>query len=94
MKLCNDCKNLGKKQQCIIYGKGSNYAEQCKDYKKKKPQTRADKIRKMSDEELSVLLADTANDCYRCRMGAKCDVRRNGKECKDVYLDWLKEEVG
>lgn len=61
---------------------------------KKKPQTRADKIRKMSDEELAELLANTANDCYRCRMGVRCDVgKNNDRKCKDVYLDWLQMEV-
>lgn len=33
MKLCKDCINKGKKENCQIHTSVSNYAEKCKDFK-------------------------------------------------------------
>ena len=53
------------------------------DHYKPKPQTNADRIRTMSDEELAewVWGAETAGRAY-------------GPRGKNAWLDWLKEEVG
>ena len=81
MKLCNDCKNLGKKPQCKYYGIGSNHAERCKDYEESK-QTNADRIRAMSDEELAewILKHDTITYCH-------------GRLNTEQLLEWLKSEA-
>lgn len=36
MKLCKDCINKGKKENCKIYTSMSNFAEKCKDLSKQK----------------------------------------------------------
>ena len=50
----------------------------------RKPDTNADRIRAMSDEELLDVLG------YGCPMGNK---KCRAKLCKDCWLDWLKDEV-
>lgn len=57
-----------------------------------KPQTNADRIRGMSDEELANFLFENV-DCSSCQMhGGGCSV-----DCEKWMLSWLKapvEEVG
>ena len=90
MKLCNDCKNLGKKTQCKYYGIGSNHAERCKDYEEPK-QTNADRIRAMSDEELAEVIDGTIPPCTRCVNKERyCSTT---KYCRDGILEWLKSEA-
>ena len=57
MKICNNCKNRGRKRRCDLYTSMSTYAEKCKDFEEKK-QTNADRIRSMSDEELALFLCN------------------------------------
>ena len=56
----------------------------------KKPQTNADRIRAMSDEELAELL-------YNGCTGHKCTnyypEENLEEQCKRCWLDWLKQEV-
>ena len=59
-----------------------------------KPQTQADRIRAMSDEELAEMISDRI-DCSECKHmyageGKPC---HNGKCCPDYWLEWLREEV-
>ena len=49
----------------------------------KKPQTNADRIRSMSDEELAEAFV---KNC----IGRKCD---HAESCYSCWLDWLKQEV-
>ena len=54
----------------------------------KKPPTNADRIRAMSDEELSIWLAGKT-DCAGCpKCGEECDAWT----CDEAWLNWLKEE--
>lgn len=55
-------------------------------YEPPKPQTNADKIRAMTDEELACQLAH-ADDCPDQAHEAKCD-----NDCYRCWLDWLKQE--
>ena len=53
--------------------------------------TNADRIRSMSDEELSYLIIDNV-DC-----NSRCKAWKNGCEysdstCRQAWLDWLKQE--
>lgn len=63
----------------------------------KEPQTKADRIRAMSDEELATHLHDIGWDCHLCAehrrlenepllRGEKCDVK-----CVEHCLEWLKQ---
>lgn len=58
------------------------------------PQTNADRIRSMTDEELAKWMASNT-DCYYCK------VRRDGgcdnftaTPCGSVWLKWLRQEAG
>lgn len=64
-----------------------------------KPQTNADRIRAMSDEELATHLHDIGWDCHLCAehrrldnepllRGEKCD-----EKCVQHCLEWLKQPV-
>ena len=53
----------------------------------KKPQTNADRIRVMNDEELAKTIARKITGCYGCRA-------TNELECAECVLEWLKKEVG
>ena len=55
-----------------------------------KPQTNADRIRAMSDEELAELFAD--NNCGYCRIHDFCFAKGCAINCEDMWLDWLREE--
>ena len=58
-----------------------------------KPQTNADRIRAMTDEELAHLLHD--HSCSLCPLNYKCDgrVEVGRKKCKEYWLRWLKSPV-
>lgn len=62
----------------------------CKNYRIT-PITNADRIRSMTDEELAELFAD--NDCGACRIHDYCYSDGCVRNCEDVWLDWLKQEV-
>lgn len=56
-----------------------------------KPQTNADRIRAMSDEEMAELLNSIQGDAYLVGFNAQAESRYTpyGKN----WLDWLREEV-
>ena len=56
--------------------------------RKKKPKTNADRIRSMTDEELSEMLRCPYKDVET--WVRKCS---QYKSCPECMLDWLKEEV-
>ena len=57
---------------------------------KPKPQTNADRIRAMSDEELAELWWERV-DCGECPVHKECKL--TGQDCKRLALDWLKRGV-
>ena len=75
------------------------YNEQMGNYlaklaKASKPQTNADRIRSMTDEELAELVSERI-DCSECEHmyageGKPC---HNGKTYPDYWLDWLRQEA-
>ena len=54
-----------------------------------KPQTNADRIRAMSDEELADLMA-TICDCVRCPAKRMCI---KSKSCRECLLEYLRKPV-
>ncbi len=89
MKYCKDCVGF---DECNTTGRTVEFAVDdgvCIDFDERKPQTNADKIRSMSDEELAVLLSepcecsvDPAEDGYR-----EC----GNKLCIEYLLNWLQQ---
>ena len=76
---CEDAGQHRVKTDCISYTP--------KDYPK--PQTNADRIRAMTDEELARWIATTADDnCPDTAHERYCDNR-----CGECWLDWLKSPV-
>lgn len=57
---------------------------------KPKPQTNADRIRSMTDEELAELWWERV-DCGECPVHKECKL--TGQDCKRLAIDWLKQEV-
>ena len=58
--------------------------------------TIGDKIRKMSDKELSILLSNIVDyDCNNCPAQSRCPIDHRYEDCvgiEDRILDWLKTE--
>lgn len=52
------------------------------------PQTNADHIRAMTDEELAEWMATIEKNCY-----ARCGFKSNFKRFNNQWLDWLKDTV-
>ena len=81
--ICETCKDI----ECYSYS--TNPDTECMDYQ---PQTNADRIRAMSDEELARFFFDCVA-CDDCPVGiAKCK-REFFSRCMDAALDWLREEA-
>ncbi len=57
-------------------------------YHEPKPQTNADRIRAMTDEELADYFSELS-----CWPNASKEVCRGVANCMDCWLDWLKQEV-
>ena len=56
------------------------------------PQTRADVIRSMNDEELAEFINGFSTICELCNLHAGCCNVENTK-CKNGILDWLQSEA-
>jgi hypothetical protein len=77
-------------------GKVKNYPPYLDYPKERKPQTNADRIRAMSDEELAEMIAETI-DCSVCKSlphseSDECPSHPH-QACDDFWLDWLKSPV-
>lgn len=60
-----------------------------------KPQTNADRIRLMSDEELTIFLAETSRCSDWCNLYEKCKTKtdRSYSVCLETWNEWLKQEA-
>lgn len=54
-------------------------------------ESNADRIRAMSDEELADWIFDRAK-CQNCKE-LPCVKHDKGTDCRELWLDWLKQEV-
>ena len=87
---CEKCKN----PECEFAGR-LVYVLVCQHEYVAPPQTRADRVRAMTDEELAEWI-ETLAHCERCPMMGKeckggCSVSR--ATCKLYWIDWLKQEA-
>ena len=59
------------------------------------PITNADRIRSMTDEELTIFLAETSRCSDWCNLYEKCKTKTNYSysACLETWNDWLKEEI-
>lgn len=82
MKLCKDCANRGKKENCQIYTSVSNYAEKCKDFKQIESMGQ---IVKSVSQIVQLVSEDICDNYCKYRDTADeenlCDVIRNGGSC-------------
>lgn len=87
---CNECRHKetrGANEYCTYHDAYIGW-HGC-EYGEPKPQTNADRIRAMTDEELARWIATTADDnCPDTAHERYCDNR-----CGECWLDWLKSPV-
>lgn len=97
MKYCKDCVGF---DECKTTGRTVEFAVDdgvCIDFDERKPQTNADHIRSMSDEELADLLctADWCETCDQMREEGTCKAMELdgplSKHCVSAALRWLRQ---
>lgn len=64
------------------------------DFQQEHKQTNADRIRAMTDEELTIFLAETSRCSDWCNLYEKCKAKPHDSYsvCLETWNDWLKEE--
>lgn len=77
---------------CTRYRQNTVGVHGC-DNGKPKPQTNADRIRNMTDEELAVFLEEVADGCDSCPMLKECTYSDEEISEKQIRLKWLKQEA-
>jgi hypothetical protein len=82
-KECEACSCGGNEAKCDFYEEVRQRV--------KKPQTNADRIRMMSDEELAETYAGGCPDGDRLNCGKY--YLHGGRDCFNCWLDWLKSPV-
>ena len=95
MKYCKDCVGF---DECKTTGRTVEFAVDdgvCIDFDERKPQTNADKIRSMTDEELVVFLDEFSSRCLDCAEDAKnqsCPIYKEGHYCRPQdIIEWLQQ---
>ena len=90
MANCHNCERL------VICPWASPEEIICSSFKPK-PQTNADRIRAMTDEELAEFAVSTGQGCAPDKNFVECCFdHKDGlieADCRKCWLDWLKEEV-
>ena len=76
--------------RCKKDGRPCIYREECVEPEEQKPQTNADHIRSMTDEELAGFLSPTFS-CYGCPARLHCERDDVGVDCNELVADWLKQ---
>ena len=90
-KTCYNCGSPISKETC------EDFPEVCEHWSPKKPITKADYIRAMTDEELAEYLFERGNGqeyCYGiCAYQDECEEIHTQKFCIQKIIDWLQEEA-
>jgi len=81
---CKTCRHNYKPKDCE-----PRCNRMCDGISEFEPQTNADHIRSLSDEELAEWFAETVG----CKLCDRIGLCRGVSECKEAYLQWLKSEV-
>lgn len=88
MRNCKICAN----EDCTWHGRRNRVSNDCLGFE---PQTNADRIRAMTDAELTRFFAENCGCddwCMHKRSGA-CASKSENACCLDVWYDWLKSPV-
>ena len=88
MKFCTDCWNF---DRCNAIGRVVDFSVDdgvCRDFDECKPQTNADRIRAMSDEELNDLFHDIYDSGAYDAVSYRCGHQTNSFEWT---MDWLQQ---
>lgn len=86
---CKDCVSFREcARDATLPAFEAGQAALCRGFAQKKPQTNADCIRAMSDEELARMLSDAV-----CPIVQSDDVCEFFGNCVNCWLDWLKQPV-
>ena len=84
MKYCKDCVGF---DECKTTGRTVEFAVGdgvCIDFDERKPQTNADRIRAMSDEELAKILGD------KCICPPTSECEKLCGDCDVCWMEWLR----
>ena len=84
-----DCKTCNFENVCTMPDFVRNDLKRCKVYEEKKPQTNADRIRNMTDEELASIIM-CPNEFNNCAI--EC-YEYDDETCRECSLVWLQKEV-
>ena len=90
-----DCKKCKYKGVCSLQDLPNfdkNKLKKCKIYEKKEPQTNADMVRSMNDEELAEFLGEVFNNLFT-RYTFLCEHCSERTMCHECFKIWLKKEV-
>ena len=87
-----DCKTCEYEKICEMPDFVRNDLKLCKTYQEKKPQTNADRIRAMTDEELAKVFDNFIAPCTVCIYRKDMCVS-NDYSCTNGILQWLKSEA-
>ena len=91
-KTCYNCGSPISKETC------EDFPEVCEHWSPKKPITKADHIRAMTDEELAEYLFERGNGqeyCYGiCVYQDECEEIHAREFCIQKIIDWLQKETG
>lgn len=91
MTNCKKCEH----HSCLYAGADRILSVECGTYtphhKPKKPQTNADRIRAMSDEELAIWIETTSTVCECCSRLNNCAAIPSCDKCVANITEWLKQ---
>lgn len=84
---CSNCKNNGT-QICSVCCSYQGYPDRWE----AKPKTNADRIRAMTDEELTKWVSDIGIDCAYCKIETLCyKLCKCFGDCEKAWGEWLKQ---
>lgn len=103
MSLCVNCQHYwsnGKgMDECTLHNQWTDSIKECDDFASKHKQTNADRIRSMTDEELSSFLdIATVCVCFPCTRDINDlehfnNCKHENGTCEKEWFEWLKEEA-
>lgn len=87
----NNCEKCQYDEICECKELLNHYGFRCKAFTERTPQTHADRLRAMSDEELAEFMCHNVSNgtvnCAFCAAAELCRMGHNG------WLDWLQQEA-
>ena len=88
--ICRTCEYKDLCKMCDL-GKSDTAITACYEYKEQLKKTNADRIRSMTDEELTYWLVEVQLEMYKCVIQGK--IPKEYPFTDGGWLEWLKQEV-